>query len=40
MKALKAKVDVSNLSKEEVEQFVKKTVEETDFEKLKEEAKK
>lgn len=40
VKALKAKVDINNLSKEEMEQFVKKTVDETDFNKLKEEAKK
>ena len=39
VKALKAKVDIAKLSKEEVQQFVKKTVEETDFDKLKEEAK-
>lgn len=40
VKALKANVDIANLSEEEVTQFVKKTVEETDFDKLKEEAKK
>lgn len=38
VKALKANVDIEKLSKVEVEQFVKKTVEETDFDKLKEEA--